>query len=166
VICLCGCTETTKGGQFLPGHDARYKSHLIREALADNPDALAELERRGWLRFLEKTRTTRELATASPSERKAHRSQIARPERFRDVDSIRLLNLMKAADRVLRQIPKELRPELRPEQFHDRQKKRAVASQAYCDYLEDIINLSLETPAGKLSTILVSETPITQGAPT
>lgn len=55
--CTCGCGETPKGetAEFMPGHDARYKSHLIREVRAGgNDEAHAELERRGWLHFLEK----------------------------------------------------------------------------------------------------------------
>lgn len=54
-ICRCGCGETTKGGDFCMGHDARHKSNLIREAKADSADALAELEQRGWMKFLEKS---------------------------------------------------------------------------------------------------------------
>jgi len=31
-ICLCGCGETTKGGRFRPGHDARYHAAQKRAA--------------------------------------------------------------------------------------------------------------------------------------
>src|SRR5699024_10819214 len=27
--CLCGCGDTTRGGQFLPGHNARYLTKLL-----------------------------------------------------------------------------------------------------------------------------------------
>ena len=27
--CVCGCNGTTKGGKFLPGHDARFVSTLV-----------------------------------------------------------------------------------------------------------------------------------------
>lgn len=54
--CVCSCGEMTKGGEFLPGHDARYKSALIREVKAGgNDEARAELERRGWTKFLDKS---------------------------------------------------------------------------------------------------------------
>lgn len=55
--CLCGCGEQTKGGEFRPGHDARYKAQLLNEA-ADgrNPEAEQILEQRGWLHFLAKRR--------------------------------------------------------------------------------------------------------------
>lgn len=53
--CACKCGEITKGGEFAMGHDARHKSALIREAKAGNQDAVAELERRGWTKFLEKS---------------------------------------------------------------------------------------------------------------
>lgn len=58
--CVCGCGGTTKGGKFLPGHDARHKSNLIKEVLADESEAaLAELTERGWLIFLEKARNAK-----------------------------------------------------------------------------------------------------------
>lgn len=46
--CAC-CGEPTKGGTFLPGHDAKYKSRLRREAAAGEVNAQAELEQRGWI---------------------------------------------------------------------------------------------------------------------
>ena len=52
--CICNCGETTKGGDFLPGHDARYKSALITAAMGGNDEAAAILEARGWTKFLEK----------------------------------------------------------------------------------------------------------------
>jgi hypothetical protein len=30
--CVCGCKGTTKGGKFLPGHDARFVSTLVGQA--------------------------------------------------------------------------------------------------------------------------------------
>lgn len=45
----CGCCgEPTKGGQFLPGHDAKLKSRLREAAKGGDVGASAELERRGW----------------------------------------------------------------------------------------------------------------------
>jgi hypothetical protein len=29
--CLCSCGETTKGGAFLPGHDAKLRSELVAQ---------------------------------------------------------------------------------------------------------------------------------------
>lgn len=52
--CICNCGETTKGGDFLPGHDARYKSALITSAIGGNEEAKMILEVRGWTKFLEK----------------------------------------------------------------------------------------------------------------
>lgn len=43
--CLCGCGGTTKGGRFLPGHDARYHSRLKREAAEAAAKAAAKMER-------------------------------------------------------------------------------------------------------------------------
>jgi len=32
-VCLCGCRGHTKGGTFLPGHDARLRGKLIRKEI-------------------------------------------------------------------------------------------------------------------------------------
>jgi hypothetical protein len=66
--CLCGCGGAPKGS-FLPGHDARLKSHLQRafRGEADLPSAVATLhgtadpmtiaKGRGWERFLPGSKT-------------------------------------------------------------------------------------------------------------
>lgn len=52
--CSCGCGGMTRGGLWVPGHDAKRKSVLyatIRDAEATDEakaDAMAELESRGW----------------------------------------------------------------------------------------------------------------------
>lgn len=93
--CLCQCGIKTKGGQFVPGHDARYKSQLIATALGDDADAAAEAERilegRGWTKFLEKRRNI--LATAKAPRVKVDTST---PK------STEYLYLMKAAAKILR----------------------------------------------------------------
>lgn len=30
-VCLCGCGEQTKGGRFIPGHDARLKGQIVKQ---------------------------------------------------------------------------------------------------------------------------------------
>lgn len=45
--CEC-CGESTRGGRFLPGHDAKMKSRLRAAAKEGDQQAVAELERRGW----------------------------------------------------------------------------------------------------------------------
>jgi hypothetical protein len=49
--CECGCGAAVRA-RFLPGHDARLKSQLVREARAGDIEAKLRLERLGWLRFL------------------------------------------------------------------------------------------------------------------
>ena len=51
--CQCGCEATTKGGRFLPGHDARLKSALIKEALEGSKRAATKLNKLGWKKFLD-----------------------------------------------------------------------------------------------------------------
>jgi hypothetical protein len=53
--CECGCGGTTKGGAFIPGHDAKRKSYLINAAKAGDADALAELDERNWMHFYDKS---------------------------------------------------------------------------------------------------------------
>lgn len=45
--CEC-CGAATRGGKFLPGHDARLKSRLRAAAKSGDDAAKADLERRGW----------------------------------------------------------------------------------------------------------------------
>lgn len=47
-LCQCGCGAATKGGAFLPGHDARLRSSLLRRHRIGIPEATQELKRRNW----------------------------------------------------------------------------------------------------------------------
>ena len=50
--CLCGCGGHTKGGRFLPGHDAKLKKALVADARAGKKRAKNKLEKLGWSKFL------------------------------------------------------------------------------------------------------------------
>jgi hypothetical protein len=50
--CQCGCGGHTKGGRFLPGHDAKLKKELITLALSGKKRARNRLEKLGWGKFL------------------------------------------------------------------------------------------------------------------
>jgi hypothetical protein len=96
--CLCGCKGMTGGGQFLPGHDAKYKSHLIKEALAGgNPEAEEILRQRGWTRFLDKAR---EIAERPAVPRGTPRK--SKTEASEGRGSIERLLVLKAAAKVLK----------------------------------------------------------------
>ena len=41
--CICGCGGTTKGGKFLPGHDARFHGLLKRGLTEDEARAIGAL---------------------------------------------------------------------------------------------------------------------------
>lgn len=63
-LCACGCGDspTKATSAFLVGHDAKHKSNLIKlviSQLDEGGAAYAELERRNWLQFLEKSRNSR-----------------------------------------------------------------------------------------------------------
>jgi hypothetical protein len=46
--CEC-CGEATRGGRFLPGHDAKLASTLRERVVSGDKEAYAEMQRRGWL---------------------------------------------------------------------------------------------------------------------
>ena len=52
-LCHCECGGTTKGGRYLPGHDAKHKAALVKTALLGSKRAANKLERLGWSKFLE-----------------------------------------------------------------------------------------------------------------
>jgi hypothetical protein len=53
--CRCGCGGRTRGGFYLPGHDAKHKGILMRKVYHGNAEvteaAMLELEIRGWAKF-------------------------------------------------------------------------------------------------------------------
>jgi len=51
--CLCGCDGYTKGGRFLPGHDAKLKKALVSDALSGKKRAVNKLAKLGWSKFLD-----------------------------------------------------------------------------------------------------------------
>lgn len=50
--CECGCGNTTSGGHWSPGHDAKHKSALFAAVRGDDASladaAMSELVTRGW----------------------------------------------------------------------------------------------------------------------
>jgi hypothetical protein len=42
--CECGCGANTKGGRFLPGHDAKLKKALVESALGGSKRAESKLD--------------------------------------------------------------------------------------------------------------------------
>ncbi len=55
-LCECGCEKETRGGRFLPGHDAKLKYSLIESAIKGGKRAEAKLEKLGWTKHLEAKR--------------------------------------------------------------------------------------------------------------
>ena len=54
--CECGCGGATKGGRFLPGHDAKLKKALVEAAMNGSKRAETKLEKLGWKKFLDAKR--------------------------------------------------------------------------------------------------------------
>lgn len=48
--CECACGGKTRGGRFIPGHDAKLKSVLLKKSAGGDTAATDELRRRGWER--------------------------------------------------------------------------------------------------------------------
>lgn len=47
-LCECGCDATTKGGDFLPGHDAKLRGVLLSKYDGGDTEAGRTLVVRGW----------------------------------------------------------------------------------------------------------------------
>lgn len=52
-LCECGCGEHTRGGRFLPGHDAKLKSKLIKNARAEGEDKSPDACEAAWNQLVE-----------------------------------------------------------------------------------------------------------------
>lgn len=50
-LCECNCGKPVKR-RFLPGHDAKLKSRLVKEARAGSKAALQNLRENGWEHFV------------------------------------------------------------------------------------------------------------------
>ena len=75
--CECGCGGATKGGRFLPGHDAKLKKALIQAALTGSKRAETKLEKLGWTKFLDAKRN--KLAAAKKAGGKPVPARTPRP---------------------------------------------------------------------------------------
>lgn len=49
--CGCGCGAVVRN-RFLPGHDAKLKSRLVKEARSGSEIAKQQLEEHGWSKFI------------------------------------------------------------------------------------------------------------------
>lgn len=49
--CACGCGYFTKGGTYLPGHDAKHKGKLMRAYYEGDETAGLILNLKGWMKF-------------------------------------------------------------------------------------------------------------------
>lgn len=75
--CECGCGGATKGGRFLPGHDAKLKKALTEAALTGSKRAETKLEKLGWSKFLDAKRE--KTAAAKKAGGKAEPARATRP---------------------------------------------------------------------------------------
>ncbi len=50
--CICGCEGKTRGGRFVPGHDAKLKSVLRKQILAGDESARARMIELGWEKYV------------------------------------------------------------------------------------------------------------------
>lgn len=97
--CACGCGDRTGGGTYLPGHDAKHKSSLVKEAMAGNEEAEATLASKGWTKFLIKAQ---EIAARPPKEVKERRE---RGDTQRDpTEAGDIVQAMKAARVILKKL--------------------------------------------------------------
>lgn len=97
--CHCGCKGTTGGGKYLPGHDAKHKSALVKAALGGDSRAEAVLADKGWTRFLDKAREVAARPKADPRVKRAEREQ---SDQERAQEKLARLALLKEAGEVLK----------------------------------------------------------------
>lgn len=95
--CGCGCGGKTGGGRYLPGHDAKHKSQLVKSAISGNSESERTLELLGWTSFLTKARDV----ASKPKKTTTHRERIKKNE-DQAVENIKKLNNMKAAAKILK----------------------------------------------------------------
>ena len=57
LLCHCGCGGFTKGGRYLPGHDAKHKAALVEATRKGSKRAANKLEKLGWTKFLGKSKS-------------------------------------------------------------------------------------------------------------
>ena len=98
--CLCGCGRPTQN-EFAPGHDARYKSQLLRRLIEDDDsEALQILTRRRWTKFIEPARRQAKIKAerAVKRERRVKKETVqSDPGHFQDRVSV-----MKGACQILK----------------------------------------------------------------
>jgi hypothetical protein len=64
--CMCGCGEKTRGGRFLPGHDARLKGRLQKKFRDTGLNAQEKelVNSLGWMRFMPAKEEGKEIPTS------------------------------------------------------------------------------------------------------
>ena len=73
--CGCGCGELTRGGDFLPGHDARFRGQMLKAIDAGDESAITKLLARPTLLH---GQTEEELRERLGSETRRKEAQVAR----------------------------------------------------------------------------------------
>jgi hypothetical protein len=97
--CQCECGGKTGGGRYLPGHDAKHKSALVKLALGGDQEAVELLGNKGWTRFLDKAREVAARPKADPRVKRAEREQ---SDQERAQENLARLARLKAAGEVLK----------------------------------------------------------------
>lgn len=113
MTCLCGCGRET-GGEFAPGHDARYKSQLLTRYIeGKDSEALAILKKRKWTKFIEPSRRQRKIKAerAIRMKRREHR-QILEEDPSVITDRVRVMKcaceVLKHSDQYHRRSPNHI----------------------------------------------------------
>ncbi len=128
--CHCGCKGTTGGGKYLPGHDAKHKSALVKAALGGDSRAEAVLADKGWTKFLDKAREVAARPQRDPSER--HQERKVDAEAKAKEDNARL-ELMKQAGKIIRDLGRWSRKDKLPHVIITADNARAIVDGTF-DY--------------------------------
>ena len=127
--CACGCGSPTKS-TYLPGHDSRHKSNLVKASLLGDPDATATLNEKGWAKFAEKV----------PDKNKPQ-NEVAAP------DAVDVASEMQAVEAPTPDVkPEVVKPDVQPEAPEVLPKPEPAKPNLYNEYLEKTITAEKKDP--------------------
>lgn len=102
--CLCGCNGETKGGRFIPGHDARMKGVFIREYREASTEAArakvtkaVEAINPAWTKYLTDTKPKAEPKAKAPAKAKRSPAPVKKVPRDTSKGSARAQRTAKRA---------------------------------------------------------------------
>ena len=121
-LCADGCGELTRGGDFLPGHDARFRGQMLKAIDAGDESAIATLLARPTLLH---GQTEADLRARLGSDQRKQEAQVERDAQRQAAKAQR-----EAEVRAERKANARLKAKSREEQFAAQERRRANKERA------------------------------------